>query len=438
MKRKTIRILSFLIALFLISIIVLVNSCRELKFYKTQVMYTRSQAAEELEMCLNNININLEKAVYVTTSKQMNSIATEIYAEAKIAKQAFSHLPAGEQTYENFNKFLSQVGNYTVYLAKKIITGGEIESAEREKIETLSKISGKLAQGIENIEIDSSGAEIRINELLSNDVINMDLSEEFIELEDGLTDYPTLIYDGPYSDFALNGNSELLLNAEEISEEEARLIGAEALGVDSSLLVLESICSGKISSYDFVYGTGAVSVSTRGGYLVYFRKYTQTDEKKITTELAVSKAQKYINKDYDKNFIPTYNFTDNGVCVINFAAKNGNTICYTDLIKIGVDLSNGEIVFFESRGFLINYKKRNIKTPKYDLESAKQVLSKSLSVKTHALALIPTDWGDEVLCYEFVCKGKENQDILVYINTETLEEESVFLLLNTNDGTLVK
>ncbi len=438
MKRSSIKILSYLIALLVVAAVMLINGCRELRFYKTQVLYTRMQAAEELEMCLNNINTNLEKAAYVTTSKQMNSIATEIYTEAKIAKQVFSQLPAGEQTYENFNRFLSQVGNYAVYLAKKIITGGEIETAEREKIEVLGQISDNLAKGIENIEIDSKGAEIKLNELLSSNISKADFSEDFMALEDSLTDYPTLIYDGPYSDVILNGEAELIASAEEITEEQARKIAAEAFGIDNSVLVLESVSSGKIPSYDFVYGAGAVSVSTAGGHIIYFRKYTQSGNRSITTDAAVTKAQKYLNKASEENFIPTYNFTDNGVCVISFAAKNGNTICYTDLVKIGVDLSSGEVVLYEGRGYLINHRSRNIKTPENTVEAAKEILSPSLEVKSYAQALIPTDWGEEVLCYEFSCSGRENEDILVYINTETLEEESVFLLLNTNDGTLVK
>ncbi len=438
MKRKVIRILSFLVALLIIAAIIIINSCAELKFYKTQVLYTRMRAAEELEMCLNNININLEKAAYITTSKQMNSIATEIYTEAKIAKQAFLQLPAGEQTYENFNKFLSQVGNYSIYLAKKIITGGEIENDEREKIQILGKISANIAKGIEQIEIGGNDAEIRINELLTNTVNNEDFSVDFVALEEGLTDYPALIYDGPYSDNILNGKAELIENGRTISESDAKTIGAKMLGISADLLTLEAASSGKIPTYDFVYGAGAVSVSQKGGYIVYFRKYTQLDDRNITPSAAVTKAQKFINKSNSENFIPTYNFTDNGVCVVNFAAKNGNTICYTDLVKVGVDLSNGEIVFYEGRGYLINHKNRTIKTPENTVESAKGVLSPSLTLKSYALALIPTDWGEEILCYEFACAGKENEDILVYINTETLEEESVFLLLNTNEGTLVK
>ena len=50
-------------------------------------------------------------------------------------------------------------------------------------------------------------------------------------------------------------------------------------------------------------------------------------------------------------------------------------------------------------------------------------------------AIIPTDSKDEVLTYEF--KGiVEEREFLVYINTDTLEEEKVLIILETPGGTL--
>ena len=51
------------------------------------------------------------------------------------------------------------------------------------------------------------------------------------------------------------------------------------------------------------------------------------------------------------------------------------------------------------------------------------------------LAVIPTEWESEVLCYEF--KGKnENQEFLVYINAENGKEEDILIITNTPNGTL--
>ena len=51
------------------------------------------------------------------------------------------------------------------------------------------------------------------------------------------------------------------------------------------------------------------------------------------------------------------------------------------------------------------------------------------------LAVIPTEWQTEILCYEF--KGKvEDREFLVYINAETGEEEDILVIKDTPNGTL--
>ena len=52
------------------------------------------------------------------------------------------------------------------------------------------------------------------------------------------------------------------------------------------------------------------------------------------------------------------------------------------------------------------------------------------------LALIPTPGLDEVLCWEFVCKGEDGEDVLVYISGETGMEERIYELIESDNGVL--
>lgn len=442
MKRRTVvKIVSFLLAALIILSVILVNYYNEYNFYKTQVKYTYSRAFEELNSCLNNINTNLEKASYVTTSNQMNSIATSLFLEAKMAKQAFSQFPSGNENYEVINKFLSQIGNYSVYLAKKVMDGGIIEDTERESLEKLNVISKKLSEEINLIhsKYNNSGSwEFELSNEIEQEISDENIASAFTELESALTDYPTLIYDGPYSDYISLKESEMLKNAESVDEATAREVAAAALNINSNELTLESMDEGNIQAYNFIYGEGAASVSVKGGYLIYFRKYTTDGVATLSYSQAVSKAQKYLAKSSDENFTATYYYADNGVCVVNFAYKNGSTICYTDLVKIGVDLTDGDVVFYEGRGYLTNHKNRTLETPAHTVEEARAVLSPALTEKSYALALIPTDGGYEKHCYEFSCTGTNGENVLVYVSTETLQEEDILLLIKDGGGTLIK
>ena len=53
------------------------------------------------------------------------------------------------------------------------------------------------------------------------------------------------------------------------------------------------------------------------------------------------------------------------------------------------------------------------------------------------MAIIPTEWKTEILCYEF--KGKiDNTDFLVYINAETGREENILVIIDTPNGILTQ
>ena len=109
---------------------------------------------------------------------------------------------------------------------------------------------------------------------------------------------------------------------------------------------------------------------------------------------------------------------------------------YPDLIKVKIALDDGEILGIETTGYLNNHTNRNISNIKITEEQAREDLNDNLEIKSSGLAVIPTEWKSEILCYEF--KGKvEDKEFLVYINAENGREEDILIITNTHNGTLV-
>ncbi len=440
-KRTLVKIISYLLAILLVVSVLCIKYYKHSQRFKTEIRYTYSRSIEELNSSLNKISVALGKMPYVWNPAQLSQIATDIYTESKIAKQAFAQLPTGEASYDNVNKFLSQVGNFTVYLAQKAIDGGEINETEKNNIETLTSMAQGLSAGFAEmqVEIDTTGYwSDAITGSIEQTIGDNAFTESLNILEDSIIDYPTLLYDGPYSDYVSVNNAYLIENAEAVDEQTAKTVAANALGISAEEIMLDNYDSGKIPAFNFVYGEGAATVSINGGYLISFRKYNVGEQAKLSYNQAKKKAEEFIGKTFGESFLANYYFTDNGVCVVNFALVSGGVICYTDLVKVGVDMSNGDVVFFDARGYITNNKPREMKTPKFTVEEAQNVLKDNLNIKSKALCLIPTEGGYEKLCYEFLCKTKENREILVYIGAETLRQEDVFLVFQTNGGTLTK
>ena len=80
---------------------------------------------------------------------------------------------------------------------------------------------------------------------------------------------------------------------------------------------------------------------------------------------------------------------------------------------------------------LIRYVEETINNIKIEEET----LNRKLKVESGKLAIIPTEYQTEILCYEF--KGKVNdKNYIVYINAENGREEDILLVVDTGNGTL--
>ena len=86
----------------------------------------------------------------------------------------------------------------------------------------------------------------------------------------------------------------------------------------------------------------------------------------------------------------------------------------------------------------MNHSKREISEEKISPEEARKTVSDDLKIISEKACLIPLDTGKEACCYEFRCKDKKGQEVLVYIDKETGEERDILLLLYADDGVLTR
>ena len=101
-------------------------------------------------------------------------------------------------------------------------------------------------------------------------------------------------------------------------------------------------------------------------------------------------------------------------------------------------MDTGEIVEYHANHFLMNHKDRQVQTPVISELSARQQVSDNLTIESARMAVIPTTRDEESLCYEFLCRGQNNEQVLVYINSETGMEEQILILIETDNGTLTQ
>ena len=256
-----------------------------------------------------------------------------------------------------------------------------------------------------------------------------------------MTGYPTLIYDGPFSDHLLTRRPRLTYGRPTVTPDAAQQAAASAARLNPGDLARADDENSNMPSYTFKAENLSIGVTKAGGLVTYLINGREIGEERLRNDAIFRFGEDYLTSLGYEDMRATYYEKADGVCTINYAATSGNVILYTDLIKVGVALDDGSIVFYDARGYINNHRDRTLGEPAITAEEALQSVSPSLTVLSERLALIPTSGQNEVLTYEFQTRAGEGDDaqkILVYVNASTGAEEQILLLLETPEGTMTK
>lgn len=404
---------------------------------------TYLRAVEDLSQATENITNTLSKELCAGTSQMQSKLSAKLLSDAATAKASLSQLPVSELSLANTNKFLSQVGNYAVYLSEKSADGEQISQKEYDNLKLLYEYSAKLSDNMWTIEQMLSAGRISPQEVVLSlqqaDISNSDVpsvTDGFLEFEEGFENYPTLIYDGPFSDHLMNKTPKLLKGLEEISEGGAKAVAARSLGVTVDALKRLSDEEGNMPSYYFSTDTASVCITKRGGLIAYMLKSRNPSVSNISAKDAISKADKYLDRLDIDDMAVTYYETLGNVCTINYAYVQDNVTMYSDLIKVKVALDNGEILGFDARGFISSHHERELSSPKLTKAQAGRSVSEHLSIESVRLCVIPLKDTTEGYCYEFKCKSSDGRQVLVYIDCMTGKELEILMLYESEGGVL--
>ena len=440
--RTRVRLITFLLATVVVFGGLAWQSWQVAVQYKTALEVSYLRAMEDLAAYTENISSALTKGIYAGTPAQLNALTAKLWKESSAAKVALSQIPTSHYNLENTYKFLAQVGEYAVSLAKKAENGEKLTNEERENLKKLSDYADLLEESMLVIqdEVRNGRMSLYQAENMAADIqtdASPSIGEDLAEFEEGFTAYPTLIYDGPFSDSLLQIEPRRLADAADITLAEAREKAAAAFNVDSGIMSNESEEHSNMPAYTFSFENRSAAITMQGGYLCYLTDPRQPVETKITADEAVAKAENYLNWLKIPDMQLTYYEIAENILTANFACVQNSVIVYTDLIKVSVAMDDGGILGFDARAYLTSNTEREIPNPSLSEEEAAESVSTALTIDKTNLAIIPSDGQQERFCYEFHCTGDDGTQLLVYVNTETGAEEQILILMIDENGTLV-
>lgn len=397
-----------------------------------------ASAFYSLEDSLLQIETNLGKMRVVRTPSLQSELLTKTAINAEVAEQCLSTLSVSGAAMSSTIKFCNQVGDYSLYLLRKLDGGESLSETDYSTLDKLYESTYELGTRLSEVSGKIVAGEYSFSMLGKEDDA---FSATVSDIADGAIEYPSLIYDGPFSD-GLEDPSPVALEGEEITAEQ----GAEILKrYLSDYEVTEVSCDGELGgfiecySYSFSAGSvhGNAMLSKKGGALVMADVNDTVADPKYTKEQGVELAEQYCEKIGIDNMSAVWACVTDSELYVNLCYEEDGIIFYPDMVKVKISLETGKVTGYEAREYIYNHTERDAD---YNVtvteEEALAAGYGEMSVESVRLAVIPLDAGGEKLTYE-VYGTVDGYGFFVYVDAATGNAVRVLQVIDSDEGELL-
>lgn len=435
--------------ILLIAILVTVGyyAYKKNKEYNTQRTNDYNEAFGNLVNYMNSVESLLAKSIISRNPEYSAETLTEVWRDSNLALVHLSRIPMDSEEISGTAKFLNQVSDYSYSLSRKNIKDEELSEEDFNNLKTLHQYSVGLEETLNQLSEELDKKEINWNDLknTSNNLQyaqTVDNISVFSNIDSNLNQYEGLIYDGAYSDH-INKKEKVGLKGDNINENEAEQKVREFFSNREieEIVLNQKLENADIPCYDFSVKfkekeeKANIEIAVKGGAVIEMQNDRQVEEERISQEDANEIGKRFLREKGFEGMKETYFTKLSNTVTVNYAYEYDGIVAYPDLIKVKIALDDGEILGIETDGYLNSHTDRHFDGVKYTIEEAREKINKDLEIISEGMAIIPTEWKTEVLCYEF--KGRiDNREFLVYINCKTCEEEDILVILDTPGGTL--
>lgn len=395
----------------------------------------------------------LAKAMVSASPRQQVFYFAQVWNQASDAQDSLSQLPLENLNLSATRKFLAQLGDYSLSLARKIAGGGSLTPDDRHNLARLQESLADFSQRLHALTLEdlrwtrlagSPGGTRRVT--TGRTRVSPAAPPRIAELahfERAIQQMPVLTYDGPFSDHLLRVAPKGLTGpAVSQSDAQAKAVSfAQRAGARNPTPTEARKISAPFPGYSFTLSSPEgnrlyVDVTKKGGHVVQMLFDRPVGTARLGAEEAVAKAAEFLRQQGFRDMVPTYSLREGNTCTVSAVAQENGVLIYPDQIKVKIALDNGEVLGWDATAYYTNHRKRTIPRPLLAEASARTRVNENLTVGRGRLCLIPSSGGRERLAWEF--DGRIRGDrFLVYINALTGAEEQILKVVEQKGGQLV-
>lgn len=387
---------------------------------------------------LLNIENNFSKLRVTRDGNLAGEMLIDVAMDSQTAAANLAILSYSGYDMSALVKFCNQVGDYSKYLVTKLTGGEELSEEDYNTLAKLYEATYSIGKKLNAVKDALMSGEKIVTGL---DEFNSHFAEIADSLVDGSIQYPSLIYDGAFSD-SLEERQPKSLSGEDIDPEKQQ---------DN---ITKILCDYKIKSvkytgesdngftayvYDVTLEDGSnvyLQLAKKGGSIVMWDKQFDSQQPTLSVEEGVVLAEQYMHKQGYENVKGVYACVTDSVLYVNICYVENDIVIYPDMIKIKVSLDDGKIIGFEGLNYIYNHTERSLETPAVTEGEVRNMDFGGLEVQSVRLALIPLDNGKETLTYEVYGKV-DNYAYYVFIDAKTGKAVEVLQVIDSDEGELL-
>ena len=401
------------------------NATNRLRGIYQKALYESSELTEGMAVNFNKVS--------VAGGPARELLLADVIRQAQGVQADLAVLPLSGSAIAPAMKYINQAGDFCQRLLTRLGEGDSLSSEDTANLTSLSETAAQLSLALNAI-------------IQEYEAGQWPLTDRLIQLESlsgesaPAVDYPTLLYDGPFSDGATGGEFKALAGMDEISAQEAEQLLRNYVGADRvTKIALDGESSLPTPCYGFSLEAGgyhlSAAVTKMGGQVLYLLCSDDVAGELLSLSQCFRAAETFLlSRGYSGMELNYYSQHD-GILTANYAATQNGVTLYPDLVKIQVSMADGAILGVEAGNYLRNHGPRSLDLPTLTEAEARVRVNPALSVESVRLCVIPTD-AAEVYCYEISCSGKGGT-YLVYLDAVTGAEVDIMQVVGDAQATLV-
>jgi len=390
----------------------------------------------DLVESINNAEIKLSKTISSNDKDFQSKQLTEVVKNALLAENSISSLPITQNSLADSVKFINQMGGYSTTLVENLQSESMLNEKEIENLtkihNSLIQIKDRLGKYLEKMQQGYSIVDDSIK--LENDMNSFTV--KLSSMKEISVDYPSMIYDGPFSD---SENDYIVkgLKGEFVTKSDAQNSVVRCFRNIAEINYAGEINS-NFQTYNYSISTTDnhnlfVQVSKVGGHILTVSGYNDTTEKKISIEDGKKIALDFVSQNGIENAKCVWQDVLGNEAYFNIAPIQNGIILYPDLVKVKIDLATGMVIGYDATSYFINHIDRNLSGDFESESQAKQSLPKGFESGEGRIVLAPLDYSREVVCYEFESE-KDGDIYYFYVNAVSNKLENILKVIKTTDG----